>query len=337
MSSGEFFVHPSALCETDRVGSGTRIWAFSHVLAGAIIGRDCNICESVFIEATVMVGDRVTIKNGVQLWDGVRVEDDAFVGPNATFTNDPRPRSRRRLSEYPQTIVGRGASVGANATLLPGVHIGMWAMVGAGSVVTRNVPPYALVRGNPARIVGYVDHSGFRTSAKSEISSSKTNAATSPQTLVGGATLYSLPVHEDMRGQLTVAELVDITGFPSPRRMFFVSNVPTADIRGEHAHRECHQLLFCVAGSISVRVDDGVSGAEVTLDAPSKALHVPPSVWCEQFRFSSESVLVVLASHEYDSGDYIRDYAQFLRYRQSLKDDCPRTNDEPRGVDVQLT
>jgi len=319
MISEGFFVHPSALCEAERVGNGTRIWAFSHVLAGAVIGRDCNICESVFIEEDVVVGDRVTIKNGVQLWDGVRIEDDVFVGPNSTFTNDSRPRSRRRLESFPQTVVGCGASVGANATVLPGVHIGMWAMIGAGSVVTRDVPPYALVRGNPARIVGYVDQSGFRTNAESGLSDSGTNSANSRQTLVGGAMLYSLPIHEDMRGRLAVAELTDISGFPSPRRMFFVSGVPTADIRGEHAHRECHQLLFCVTGNVSVRVDDGVSGAEVVLDAPNKALYVPPSVWCEQSRFSSSSVLVVLASHEYDSRDYIRDYNQFLEYRKSLR------------------
>jgi UDP-2-acetamido-3-amino-2,3-dideoxy-glucuronate N-acetyltransferase len=146
-------VHPNALCETNRVGAGTRVWAFAHILPGAVIGHDCNICDGVFIENDVVVGDRVTVKCGVQLWDGVRLEDDVFVGPNATFTNDPFPRSRIRPTELSVTIVRRGASIGANATILPGLVIGEGAMVGAGSVVTRDVPSRAVVFGNPARVI----------------------------------------------------------------------------------------------------------------------------------------------------------------------------------------
>jgi acetyltransferase-like isoleucine patch superfamily enzyme len=147
------FIHPKALCESCRIGTGTRIWAFAHVLSGAAIGRDCNICDGVFIENDVIVGDRVTVKCGVQLWDGLRLEDDVFVGPNATFTNDPFPRSRIRPAAFPMTIVRAGASIGANATILPGIEIGAGAMVGAGAVVTRDVAPQALVVGNPARFV----------------------------------------------------------------------------------------------------------------------------------------------------------------------------------------
>lgn len=150
------FVHRHALCESSHVGEGTRIWAFAHVLEGAHIGRDCNVCDHVFIEGGVVVGDRVTIKNGVQLWDGVTLEDDVFVGPNATFTNDLFPRSRKRPEHWPRTCVRRGASIGANATLLAGIEIGERAMVGAGAVVTRSVPPGAIVAGNPARVVGSV-------------------------------------------------------------------------------------------------------------------------------------------------------------------------------------
>src|SRR5579859_861480 len=143
----DVFIHAAALCESRSIGEGTRIWAFSHVLAGAKIGRDCNICDHVFIENEVVIGDRVTVKCGVQLWDGLVVEDDVFIGPNATFTNDPYPRSRRHLPRYPQTVVRRGASIGANATLLPGIEIGAGAMIGAGSVVVRSVPPHAIVVG----------------------------------------------------------------------------------------------------------------------------------------------------------------------------------------------
>src|SRR5687768_8094431 len=148
--------HDKALVESPNVGAGTRVWAFAHVLPGARIGRDCNICDGVFIENDVVVGDRVTVKCGVQLWDGVRLEDDVFVGPNATFTNDNFPRSRHHLSAFPRTVVRRGASIGANATILPGLTIGMQSMIGAGAVVTKDVPPHAIVTGNPARITGYV-------------------------------------------------------------------------------------------------------------------------------------------------------------------------------------
>lgn len=152
MTATSFYAHPLSLVETINVGEGTRIWAFTHVLPGARIGRDCNICDHVFVENDVVVGDRVTVKCGVQLWDGVRLEDDVFIGPNATFTNDAFPRSKQPF-ELLLTIVQRGASIGANATILPGIMIGEGAMVGAGAVVTRDVPPHTLVVGNPARVV----------------------------------------------------------------------------------------------------------------------------------------------------------------------------------------
>ncbi len=152
-----YFVHELGLCETKEVGEGTRIWAFTHILPRAKIGSDCNICDHVFIENDVIVGNSVTIKSGVQLWDGIELEDRVFVGPNATFTNDPFPRSKHYLDKFPKTLVKRGASIGANATLLPGITIGENAMVGAGSVVTKDVPPNVLVVGNPARIVRKLD------------------------------------------------------------------------------------------------------------------------------------------------------------------------------------
>src|SRR6476469_11025366 len=125
------YIHPQAIVESSAVGAGTRVWAFAHVLPGAVIGGDCNICDGVFIENDVRVGDRVTVKCGVQLWDGITLEDDVFVGPNATFTNDPFPRSRQYPTSFPRMVVKRGASIGANATLLPGITIGEGAMVGA--------------------------------------------------------------------------------------------------------------------------------------------------------------------------------------------------------------
>jgi len=152
-----YFLHPQGLCESENVGEGTRIWAFAHVLRGAFIGRNCNICDGVFIEGDVEVGDDVTIKSGVQLWDGVTLGKGVFVGPNATFTNDRFPRSKRYLDSYPRTVVKDGASIGANATILPGIEIGERAMIGAGAVVLADVPARAVVAGNPGRVVGYAD------------------------------------------------------------------------------------------------------------------------------------------------------------------------------------
>ncbi len=151
-----FFVHPNALLESNKIGAGTRIWAFAHILPGAVLGEDCNICDGVFIENDVILGNRVTVKPGVQLWDGTRIEDDVFIGPNATFTNDKFPRSRQWKSTFPTITVHKGASIGANCTILPGIVIGAGAMVGAGTVVTKDVPENAIFFGNPGQIHGYV-------------------------------------------------------------------------------------------------------------------------------------------------------------------------------------
>ena len=146
-------IHPSSDVQSKQIGEGTRVWQYVVILPGAVIGRDGNICSHCFIENKVVVGDRVTVKCGVQLWDGVTLEDDVFVGPNATFTNDRVPRSRNASATLLPTLVKKGASIGANATILPGLTIGEGAMVGAGSVVTKDVPPRTLVVGNPARVV----------------------------------------------------------------------------------------------------------------------------------------------------------------------------------------
>ncbi|MFN5058266.1 MAG: acyltransferase [Verrucomicrobiota bacterium] len=146
------FIHPSSDVQSKQVGEGTRIWQYVVILPGAVIGRDGNICSHCFIENNVVVGDRVTVKCGVQLWDGVTLEDDVFVGPNATFTNDRHPRSRNPGYDMLKTLVRKGASIGANATILPGITIGAGATVGAGAVVTKDVPDGVTVIGNPARI-----------------------------------------------------------------------------------------------------------------------------------------------------------------------------------------
>jgi acetyltransferase-like isoleucine patch superfamily enzyme len=166
-----FFQHPRALVESRRIGAGTRVWAFAHVMPGVTIGRDCNIGDHAFLETGVRIGDGVTIKNGVTLWEGVVVEDHAFIGPQAAFTNDLRPRSPRgpaAAARYRtrawvgKTRVGTGASIGANATVVCGVRIGNYAMIGAGAVVAGDVPAHALWLGVPGRLAGYVCECGER-------------------------------------------------------------------------------------------------------------------------------------------------------------------------------
>lgn len=305
------FIHPAGICESPHVGDDTRIWAFAHVLPGARVGAECNICDHVFIENDVLIGDRVTIKCGVQIWDGITIENDVFIGPNATFTNDAFPRSKQHPQVFARTVVKRGASIGANATVLPGLTIGTRAMIGAGAVIVRSVPPNAIVVGNPARIVGYVDAGKLEPSPSLPPAPRVAPDAPIRSTRVRGVTVHRLPFVEDMRGNLTAGEFERSVPF-AVKRYFMVLDVPSAEVRGEHAHRFCHQFLVCARGSVSVVADDGAHREEVVLDAPCVGIHLPPMVWGVQYRYSSDAVLLVFAFEYYDSADYIRDYEQFL-------------------------
>ena len=149
--------HPTAEVESSKIGKGTTIWQFSIILEGAQIGKNCNINCHVFIENEVMIGNNVTVKPGVQIWDGITIEDDVFIGPNVTFINDLYPRSKRYPERFAKTHIRKGASIGANATILAGIEIGAYAMIGAGSVVTKNVPDHTLWYGNPAVCIKKID------------------------------------------------------------------------------------------------------------------------------------------------------------------------------------
>lgn len=308
-----FTVHALGCCESSNIGRGTRIWAFAHVLAGATIGEDCNICDHVFIENDVLLGDRVTVKCGVQLWDHTTIENDVFIGPNATFTNDPFPRSKQQRLSVPRTVVAQGASIGANATILPGLTIGQHAMVGAGAVVTRSVPPNAIVTGNPARIVGYVDSQPVTADVIAEISGPAASAASVQPSVVRGVTLHRLPLVHDLRGNLIVGEFEQHVPF-AVKRFFMVFDVPSAETRGEHAHKVCQQFLVCVKGSVSVVADDGEHRQEFLLDRPDIGVYLPAGVWGIQYRYSADAMLLVFASEHYAAEDYIRSYDEFRKY-----------------------
>nr|WP_295084335.1 WxcM-like domain-containing protein [uncultured Roseateles sp.] len=308
-STSNCSIHAHALVESPHIGAGTRVWAFVHILPGARIGRDANICDHVFIENDVEVGDRVTIKCGVQLWDGVRIEDDVFIGPNVTFSNDAFPRSKQRPEQFVQTRVRKGASLGSNATVRPGVTIGAHAMVQDGAVVTRDVPANAIVAGNPAHVIGYVDT--LHPAGQATLPSASRPGQAPERLQVAGASLVQLPQAVDMRGSLCVGEIGKQLPF-TPLRFFMVYDVPSREVRGEHAHKLCHQFLVCVKGSLSVVLDDGERRDELLLDNPRLGLHIPPMVWGIQYRFSADAVLLVLASDPYDAQDYIRSYDDYL-------------------------
>jgi UDP-2-acetamido-3-amino-2,3-dideoxy-glucuronate N-acetyltransferase len=296
-------IHVLSDVQSPHIGKGTRVWQYCVVLPDARIGDECNICSHVFIENNVIIGNRVTVKCGVQIWDGIRISDDVFIGPNVAFTNDPFPRSRQIMREHPTTTIHRGASIGANATILPGISIGRNSMIAAGAVVTRDVPPYAIVKGNPARIGGYTHERGKQAP--------KQAPTTLPTPRMKGVSFVKFTTASDMRGDLMVVDLEKQVPFPV-RRMFYVMNVPSYHVRGEHAHHQCHQLLVCLQGYVTVTADNGIEREEWVLDRAEIGLHLHPKTWAAQWHYSQDAVLAVFASHPYDSADYIRDYEEYL-------------------------
>lgn len=301
------YIHPLSEVQSTSIGDESRIWQYTVILQGALIGAAANICSHCYIENDVVIGDRVTIKAGVQLWNGLRVGNDVFIGPNATFANDKFPRSKRHIPKPLATQVEDGASIGAGAVILPGITIGRDSMVAAGAVVTRSVPPNAIVKGNPARISGYVN----ADRATRPHDSAAEHPGVNVESRVRGVRLIRLPLMSDIRGSLTVGEFYRTIPFDA-KRVFLVFDVPSIETRGEHAHRTCHQCLICTHGSVNVIADDGWSREEFLLDRPDSALYFPPLVWGIQYQYSPDATLLVLASHYYDADDYIRNYDEFI-------------------------
>jgi hypothetical protein len=219
---------------------------------------------------------------------------------------------RRRLpagATRSETVVRAGARIGAAATLLPGIVIGQAAVVEVGAVVTHDVPPYAIVTGNPARIIGYVDSLRPRLPGPSE-APVEAPPTPRPGSKVRGVSLHPMPVITDLRGNLSVGEIGKELPFP-PKRYFVVFEVSSREVRGEHAHRALEQFFVCLQGDCALVVDDGENREEFRLDSPAIGVHVAPMVWGIQYKFSSDAMLLVLASEKYDPDDYIRDYDEF--------------------------
>lgn len=247
---------------------------------------------------------------GVYLGPGVSVHKTARIEPYAVILG-------YHDNAQTGTIVEEHAEIGANATISPGITIGVRAQVRPGSVVTRSVPPLAIVEGNPAKIIGYIETSEHRYTVQ-ETTSRETLALGSHQTRVKGVTLHHFNMVPDLRGSLSVAEFENEFPF-IPKRYFLVYDVPTAETRGEHAHLKCAQLLIAVKGSVCVIVDDGTQRDEIVLDRPQYGIYLPPMTWGIQYNYSSDAVLLVFASDIYDSQDYIREYTHFLELVNRFK------------------
>ena len=197
MPGKNYFIHPSAIVESENIGAKTRIWAFAHIMNNVTVGKDCNLCDYVYIESGVKIGDRVTVKNCISLWDGVTVEDDVFLGPNCVFTNDMFPRSKAHHGEYLKTLIKKGASIGANATILCGITLGTYSMVGAGAVVTKDVPDFACVVGNPAKLLYWISKTG-----------EKLNFDNNGETADTAGNRYKLIINADKKTHKNVIELI---------------------------------------------------------------------------------------------------------------------------------
>lgn len=304
------FIDPSARFEADALGDGSRVLAFVHVAPGAVVGRNCVLHEHAVLVGPVVLEDDVEVCPGACLGGRVSIEQGVKVGAGAVIGSVLPPDGRQPTGEL-GNLIHRFASIGANATVLPGVIIGRGAVVEPGSVVTQTVPANAVVSGNPATIVAYVD-AGPDATAREVLTPSGAGPGIT-KTRVPGVTLHRLTSARDLRGSLTVAEFSDLPF--APQRLFTVFDVPSESVRGSHAHRECSQFVICMAGVLSCLVDDGSAREEIRLEGSEVGLNIPPMIWGTQWKYSRDAVLLVLASHPYDPEDYIRDYEEFLEAR----------------------
>lgn len=268
-----------------------------------VTSSNAKIDASARVDAGASIGDGCVVKAGAYVCNGVTLASGVYIGPNVAFVETLQ-------SEKSDTRVECDAWIGANATIYPGVSIAAKAVVRPGSVVTRSVPPNAIVEGNPATIVGYVDVGKPQASTIQQPHSQ--DLPSIEATPVKGVTIHHLPIIPDLRGTLSVGEFQRQIPF-TPKRFFIVYGVPSREVRGEHAHLKCHQFLVCLHGSCSVVADDGHRKVEIPLAAPNLGLYLPPMTWGIQYKYSPDAMLLVFASDYYDPSDYIRDYSDFTQ------------------------
>jgi UDP-2-acetamido-3-amino-2,3-dideoxy-glucuronate N-acetyltransferase len=279
-------------------------------LPESLAGDDRTLCAAVpasaavdvraHLEPGVVLGEHCVVRSGAYLARGTQLSDHVYIGPNVAFAD-----AEGGLSP---TVVEQGAHIGPNAVIAAGLRIARGARVRPGSVVLRSVPTGSIVEGNPAAIVGYVNAGAPLPGRRRAVDDRESRMVT---TVVKGVTVHNLPLHHDLRGDLSVGEFERDVPF-SPQRYFLVLGVPGREVRGEHAHRECAQFLICVRGCMAVVADDGENRVEVMLDAANRGLYLPPMVWGTQYKHSDDAVLLVFASHHYDPADYIREYGDFM-------------------------
>jgi len=303
-------IGPNAVIYYDvEIGEKTLIGDGASIREQCCIGSLCIISRYVTINYNSKIGDRTKIMDSTHITGNCIIGNDVFVSLTVGMTNDNLAGNKGYDDEKVKgPTIHDGSVIGAGATLLPGVVIGTKAFVGAGAVVTKDIPANAVVTGNPARITGYM--STIRRQEQNENRIIKNNVKTD-YSAIPGVEVYRLPIIPDLRGSLSFAEINQHLPFV-PKRYFLVFDVSSKEVRGEHAHKELHQFLVCVKGSCSVMVDDGENREEYCLDSPGLAIHIPPMIWSVQYKYSQDAVLLVLASNIYDPDDYIRDYDQFL-------------------------
>ncbi len=289
--------------------AGRNIALTALIHAQARVAADAQIGEFAVIEAGVSLQERVCVGHGVCLPAGMTVEAGVVIESHAAFS---RTMPAGEGQDGRATVLRSGAFVGANATIGAGLTLGAHCRVAPGAVVTRDVPPNAIVSGNPAHITGYVNTPHMDLPGQSALARAGSSDAELPALHVKRAALHRLPKIVDLRGALSFGEIGAHLPF-EPKRFFMVYDVPSREVRGEHAHKACHQFLVCVKGSCGIVVDDGQFRDEILLDSARVGLHIPPMVWGIQYQFSSDAVLLVLASDTYSAEDYIRNYDEFLR------------------------
>ncbi len=258
-----------------------------------------------------LISPSAHLMQGVYVGLGVLIEDDVVIGPNAVILGETE-------GNVMAATIMEGAVIGANATIVSGVCIGVHAHVAPGTVVTRSVPPFAIVEGNPARIIGYVET--HRGEVKQQQKNDLIVAPNIKPTKIPGVTQHQFRLVPDLRGSLVVGEFEREIPF-TPKRYFIVFDVPSEETRGEHAHIHCEQFLVVIKGSVNIVADDGDVREEFILNHPRVGLYLPPMTWGIQYRYTSDAVLLVFASDYYDAADYVRDYSDFQRIAKQQRSD----------------